>query len=155
MPDHIAGVISDTHGFLRPEILEAFKGCDHIVHAGDIGDPHIIDDLSKIAPVTAVRGNCDRDGWAYKIPRTEAIKIGEVYLYVLHDINQLDINVKAAGFDVVICGHSHKPLLEKHDGVIYLNPGSAGPKRFTLPIGAAKLKIEGKSIDVEFIKLSD
>lgn len=155
MQENIVGVISDTHGLLRMEILEAFKGCDHIVHAGDIGDPHIIDELSKIAPVTAVRGNCDRDGWAYKIPRTEAIKIGEVYLYILHDLNQLDINVKAAGYDVVICGHSHRPLVEKRDGIIFLNPGSAGPKRFTLPIGAAKLRILGKSAEVEFIKLED
>jgi len=155
MQQNIIGVISDTHGLLRPEILKVFKGCRHIVHAGDIGDPHIIDELSKIAPVTAVRGNCDRDGWAYGFPKTETVRIGDIHFYLLHDLNQLDLNPKAAGFDAVISGHTHRPLLEHRDGVIYLNPGSAGPKRFTLPAGAARLRVEGKSIDVEFIKLDD
>lgn len=155
MPENIIGVISDTHGLLRPEILKAFKGCGHIIHAGDIGDPHIIDELSRIAPVTAVRGNCDRDGWAYTLPKTETVRIGDINFYVLHDLNRLDLNPKAAGFDAVISGHTHRALLERRDGVIYLNPGSAGPKRFNLPIGAARLRAEGKSIDVEFIKLDD
>lgn len=155
MPENIIGVISDTHGLLRPEILKAFKGCEHIIHAGDIGDPYIIDELSKIAPVTAVRGNCDRDGWAYTFPKTETVRIGDIHFYLLHDLNQLDLNPKVAGFDAVISGHTHRPLLEHRDGVIYLNPGSAGPKRFTLPAGAARLRVEGKSIDVEFIKLDD
>lgn len=155
MTEHIVGVISDTHGLLRPEILNVFKDCEHIVHAGDIGDPYIIDALNKIAPVTAVRGNCDMDGWAYKFPFTETMNIGEICLYLLHDLNRLDLDPKTAGFDAVISGHTHRPLLERRDGVMFLNPGSAGPKRFTLPISAVKLRVKGKSIDVEFIKLDD
>ncbi|MDI3480846.1 MAG: uncharacterized protein PWQ97_501 [Tepidanaerobacteraceae bacterium] len=155
MTEHIIGVISDTHGLLRPEILKALKDCEHILHAGDIGDAHIIDALNKIAPVTAVRGNCDRDGWVYKFPRSESVKIGEICLYLLHDLNWLDLDPKAAGFDAVINGHTHRPLSEYRNGVLYLNPGSAGPKRFTLPISAAKLRVKGKSMEVEFIKLDD
>lgn len=134
MTEHIVGVISDTHGLLRPEILNVFKECEHIVHAGDIGDLHIIDALNKIAPVTAVRGNCDRDGWAYKFPFAETLNRGEICLYLLHDLNRLDLDPKMAGFDMVISGHIHRPLLEHRNGVMFLNPGSAGPKRFTLPI---------------------
>ncbi|MCR4430285.1 MAG: metallophosphatase family protein [Tepidanaerobacteraceae bacterium] len=155
MAEHTIGVISDTHGILRPEILQVFKDCGQIIHAGDIGDPHIIDSLGKIASVYAVRGNCDRDGWAYSLPLTKIVEIGDVCIYLMHDLNRLDLDPKAAGFDAVISGHTHRPLLECRNGVMFLNPGSAGPKRFNLPISAARLRIKGKSIEAEFIKLDD
>ncbi|HEY2232743.1 MAG TPA: metallophosphoesterase family protein [Candidatus Angelobacter sp.] len=141
----IVGIISDTHGLLRPEAVELLRGSEHIIHAGDIGAPEIIPELEKIAPVTAIRGNVDTQAWGRKYAETEVVELGGVFLYVIHDANAIDLNPKAAGFAAVISGHSHKPKQEVKDGVLYFNPGSAGPRRFKLPISVGRLVImEGK-----------
>ena len=140
------GVISDTHGLLRPEAIERLAGVDHIFHAGDIGRPEVISDLRRIAPVTAVRGNVDRDEWAAGYAQTELVKLGGHFFYVLHNVAELDLDPVAAGIDVVVSGHSHQPKIETVDGVLYLNPGSAGPRRFSLPIALATLDVSGKEI---------
>lgn len=140
------GIISDTHGLLRPEAVERLAGVQHIIHAGDIGRPDVISDLRRIAPVTAVRGNIDRDDWAAGHPHTELVKLGGRFFYVLHNLAQLDLDPVAAGIDVVVSGHSHQPRIETVDGVVYLNPGSAGPRRFSLPIALATLDLSGKEI---------
>ena len=137
------GLISDTHGLLRPEALRFLRGADHIIHAGDIGAPEILQALRAMAPVTAVRGNNDRDAWAREVPGTADLKVGEVVIHVLHDIAELRLRPR---FRVVVSGHSHKPRLEERDGVLYVNPGSAGPRRFTLPIAVGELKIAGASV---------
>jgi putative phosphoesterase len=147
------GVISDTHGLVRPEALEALKGSELIVHAGDIGGPEVIETLRRVAPVVAVRGNNDRGEWAEALPEYEALEVGGKFLYVLHDLNELDINPSAAGFRVVVSGHSHRPLMEERRGVLYLNPGSAGPRRFTLPVTAARLRLNGDDASAEIINL--
>ena len=149
----IIGVISDTHGLLRPEAVEALRGSEHIVHAGDIGSPEIIPALEKIAPVTAIRGNIDREPWTKKFPATEVVELAGLHIYIIHDVNALDLNAKAAGFAAVISGHSHQPKQEAKDGVLYFNPGSAGPRRFKLPITVGRLeivdgKMSGKIIDL-------
>ncbi len=148
----IIGVISDTHGLLRAEAIAALQGADAIVHAGDIGKPEVLDALREIAPLTVVRGNVDR--WAADLPDTETLTLQGFRLYVLHDLNELGIDPRAAGFDVVISGHSHKPLISRRDGVIYLNPGSAGPRRFTLPIALAKLEVSPAGLNPEIIELT-
>jgi putative phosphoesterase len=140
------GVISDTHGLVRPEAVEFLKGSDSIIHCGDICDPTVIATLSRIAPVTAVRGNNDSGAWAQGLPESELVCFGDIHVYVLHDLSQIDIDPVAAGVSVVLSGHSHKPHLEWRDGVVYLNPGSAGPRRFKLPISVAELMIEGGSV---------
>lgn len=140
------GIISDTHGLLRPEAVERLAGVDHIIHAGDIGRPEVIAELRRIAPVTAVRGNVDRDAWARGYPHTELVKLGGRFFYVLHNVAELDLDPAAAGIDVVVSGHSHQPRIETADGVVYLNPGSAGPRRFSLPIALATLELSGKEI---------
>jgi putative phosphoesterase len=140
------GVISDTHGLVRPEAVEFLKGSDSIIHCGDICDPQVIAVLSHIAPVTAVRGNNDTGAWAEGLPQSNLICFGEIHVYVLHDLSQLDIDPVAAGVSVVLSGHSHKPHLESRDGVVYLNPGSAGPRRFKLPVSVAELIIDGRSV---------
>jgi len=127
----LIGVISDTHGLLRPEAIEALRGSEHIIHAGDVGSPEILEKLSTIAPVTAVRGNIDKGKWSRKLPETDALELGGSSIYVLHDLAQLDLKPKAAGFAVVVSGHSHVPKQETRDGVLYLNPGSAGRRRFS------------------------
>jgi len=137
----IVGVISDTHGLLRPEALELLRGSEHIIHAGDIGEPEIIPALERIAPVTAIRGNIDRSAWAQRFPETEMVELGGLHLYVIHDLNALDLNPKAAGVAVVISGHSHQAKQEVKEGVLYFNPGSAGPRRFKLPVTLGKLEI--------------
>ncbi|RJR41435.1 MAG: metallophosphoesterase [Deltaproteobacteria bacterium] len=147
------GVISDTHGFLRPQALEALKGVSLIIHAGDIGSPEILEKLSEIAPVKAVRGNTDRGEWALALPQTEVVEVGEVRIYVLHDLHALDLAPKAAGFAAVVFGHSHRPHLERKNGVLFLNPGSAGPRRFTLPVCLAYLKVQENSLEAEFVPL--
>ncbi|HZR31922.1 MAG TPA: metallophosphoesterase family protein [Terriglobales bacterium] len=147
------GVISDTHGLLRPQALAALKGSDYIVHAGDVGSPEIIGQLAEIAPVTAVRGNVDTEAWARKLPETNVLQVGGVSLYVLHDLAQLDLNAAAAGFAAVISGHSHKPKHELRDGVLYLNPGSAGPRRFKLPVTVARLHVVGLKLKPEIVHL--
>ncbi len=141
------GIISDTHGLLRPEAVELLRGSEHIIHAGDIGAPEIIPELEKIAPVTAIRGNVDTEAWARRFAETEVVELGGILLYVIHDVNAIDLHPRAAGFAAVISGHSHKPKQEVKDGVLYFNPGSAGPRRFTLPISVGRLTIsEGQLI---------
>jgi hypothetical protein len=137
------GLISDTHGLLREEASAFLHGCDHIIHGGDIGRAGILDELAAIAPVTAVRGNIDTAPWAQQVSRTEFVTLGTVCVYVLHDLAQLDIELAAAGVQVVVSGHSHTPRIAERDGVLYVNPGSAGPRRFKLPIAAGELAIAG------------
>jgi len=146
------GVISDTHGLLRPEVYEAFHSVERIIHAGDIGSESILKELEHIAPVTAVRGNMDGE-WAYKLKRTEALEINGNLIYIIHDIAGLDLDPEASGTSVIISGHSHKPSAGKHEGVLYINPGSAGPRRFTLPVSVGLLHINSKGIRAELIKL--
>jgi putative phosphoesterase len=147
------GVISDTHGLLRPEAVEALKGSELIVHAGDIGGPDVIEALRAIAPVVAVRGNNDRGEWAEAFPVYDVVEVGALFVYVLHDLKELDLSPEAAGFRVVVSGHSHKPLAEERRGVLYLNPGSAGPRRFTLPVTIARLSVSGHDASAEIINL--
>ena len=147
------GIISDTHGLLRPEAVELLRGSEHIIHAGDIGAPELIPELEKIAPVTAIRGNVDTQEGARRFAETEVVDLAGLYLYVIHDANALDLNPKAAGFAAVISGHSHKPKLEVKDGVLYFNPGSAGPKRFTLPIGVGRLTVDGGHLSAEILQI--
>ena len=140
------GLISDTHGLLRPEAIAFLRGSHYIVHAGDICDPRILEALAALAPVTAVRGNNDRGGWAQRLRETELLRVGELSIYAIHDLAQLDIDPRAAGVRVVVSGHSHKPLVEERDGVLYVNPGSSGPRRFRLPIAAGELLVAGSSV---------
>lgn len=147
----IVGVISDTHGLLRPEALAALRGSDYIIHAGDVGDPAILDKLAEVAPVTAVRGNVDHGAWAQKIPATNVLEIGEVSIYVLHSIQELDVKPEAAKFAAVVYGHSHVPKQEMKNGVLYFNPGSAGPRRFKLPVSVGRLTIEGGKIKAKIL----
>jgi uncharacterized protein len=147
------GVISDTHGLLRPEALAVLRGSDFIVHAGDIGEPELIQALRALAPVTVVRGNNDKGAWADAIAETEVLQVGEVFIYVLHNLAELDLDPVAAGFHVVVSGHSHHPLVERRDGVLYVNPGSAGPRRFKLPIAVAQLQIVERSVDARIVQL--
>ena len=149
----ILGVISDTHGLLRSEAVEALHGADRILHAGDVGDPEILDTLAQIAPVTAVRGNIDTESWAQTLPQTEVVEIGGVSIYILHDLGRLDLKPEAAGIHAVIYGHSHQPKIEMRKGVLYFNPGSAGPRRFQLPVSVGKLRIEDGRIKAELVEL--
>jgi uncharacterized protein len=153
MPEHRIGVISDTHGLLRPEAVAALTRVELIIHAGDLGNPQILADLSRLAPVHAVRGNTDRGAWAAALPRNRVVEVGGLLLYVLHDLHTLDLDPAAAGLSAVIFGHSHSPHLEHKNGVLYLNPGSAGPRRFTLPVSLAILKIQNHSLNSNLIKL--
>ena len=136
------GLISDTHGLLRPEALEYLAGSDHIVHGGDIGDPAILEALRAIAPLTAVRGNNDRGSWAKRLRDTEILEIGDVRICVVHDVHDF----AGGDCDVVVSGHSHKPKVERKDGILYVNPGSSGPRRFSLPVAAGELSIAGSSV---------
>jgi putative phosphoesterase len=148
------GIISDTHGLLRPEAVAFLRGSDYIVHAGDIGDAAVLSELSAVAPVTAVRGNNDNGQWAETIAETEVLKVGAVSVYVLHDLAHLDLNPAAAGYQVVVSGHSHKPSMERRGDVLYLNPGSAGPRRFKLPIAVAELKVTGGAVEGRLVELA-
>ena len=148
------GLISDTHGLIREEALKALAGCAHIIHAGDIVKPEILDKLREIAPLTAVRGNNDRGAWAQPLPEHEVVEFGPVLVYVRHDRAELDIDPSAAGFRVVVCGHSHKPAVETREGVLYVNPGSAGPRRFKLPIAVGQLLIDGERVEAKIIELA-
>ena len=150
----VVGVISDTHGMLRPEAVEALCGSQHLIHAGDIGSPEILGQLSAIAPVTAVRGNVDKGDWARELPATQVLELAGISIYVLHDVAQLDLKPKAAGFAVVISGHSHTPKQETRDGVLYFNPGSAGPRRFKLPITVGRLTLGAAGVRGEVLQLS-
>jgi putative phosphoesterase len=147
------GLISDTHGLLRAEALEALRGSRYIVHAGDIGDPAILEALSRLAPVTAVRGNNDIGPWARKLPETATLKAGRVCICVVHDLKALDLDPAAEGCAAVVAGHSHQPARARRDGVLYVNPGSAGPRRFTLPVSVGRLVIRGTRIECRLIGL--
>src|SRR5215510_13193224 len=136
----LVGVISDTHGLLRPEVLKAFKGVDLILHAGDIGDPEVLEKLRSLSDVVAVRGNNDRDTWAKKIPESRVVEIEQAQIYLLHDLKEMTLDPDTSGFQAVISGHSHKPSIQERHGVLFINPGSAGPRRFKLPISVARLK---------------
>lgn len=148
------GVISDTHGLLRPEAIATLHGSDYIVHAGDIGAPEILSQLEEIAPVTAVRGNVDRGPWTREIPTTNVLEVGGVSIYVLHILDDLDLNPAAAGFAAVIYGHSHEPYQDTRSGVLYFNPGSAGPRRFRLPVSVGMLQVSGQKIKAEIVDLA-
>jgi putative phosphoesterase len=147
------GVISDTHGLVRPQALRALAGADLIVHAGDVGSAEVLDALRAVAPVVAVRGNNDRGAWASSLAETEVVQTDGRSLYVLHDLKELDLDPRVAGFDAVIAGHSHQPRIDRRDGVLYLNPGSAGPRRFRLPIAFAWLAVDAAGLDAEIVHL--
>jgi uncharacterized protein len=148
------GVISDTHGLLRPQAMAALQGSALIIHAGDVGDPNIIDELRKIAPVVAVRGNVDRGAWAARLPQSEIVEHEGVLLYVLHILEDLDLDPPTAGFHAVITGHTHRPKMETKDDVLYFNPGSAGPRRFDLPVSVGRLTVADGKLRGEIITLT-
>jgi putative phosphoesterase len=152
---HRIGVVSDTHGLVRPELLEALSGVEMIVHAGDVGGAQVLELLRAQAPVVAVRGNMDGGPWARGLRKAEVVEIDRSLLYVLHDAQEIDLDPAAAGFRAVISGHSHRPSLCRRKGVLFLNPGSAGPRRFSLPVSAAILYLEGESVEAELIELKD
>jgi len=147
------GVLSDTHGLLRPSVLQALTGVDHILHAGDIGDPAILDALRGIAPTTAIRGNVDVSGPCARLPPTEAVELAGYLFYLVHSIHDLDLNPKAAGISVVVSGHSHEPSMETRGGVLYLNPGSCGPRRFRLPVTLVILTLDQAGLHPELVDL--
>lgn len=153
MEKWLIGVISDTHGLVRPEVYTTLEGSDLIIHAGDIGSSNVLEELESIAPVVAVRGNTDRGSYSGTLPLTEVVDIGEIFIYIIHDLNELDIDPKTAGFHVIISGHTHKPNYTREDGIIYLNPGSAGPRRFDLPVSVALMEIYGEDINIEIIEI--
>jgi putative phosphoesterase len=147
------GLISDTHGLLRPEAFDALRGSDFIVHGGDIGEGDILGKLSTLAPVTAVRGNNDRASWAARIPEHETVRIGDITLHALHDLADLSIDPSAASVDVVVSGHSHIPKIERRSGVLFVNPGSAGPVRFRLPVSVGLLQVSGREVTARIVEL--
>jgi putative phosphoesterase len=148
----LIGIISDTHGLVRPEAVAALQGVDLILHAGDIGNQDVLETLKQLAPVVAVRGNNDKGEWANDLPQWEVSEVGPVSIYILHDLKEMDIRPDGI-FQVVVSGHSHKPLVEERKGVLYLNPGSAGPRRFSLPVTLAHLKVEGEEVAAHVIQL--
>jgi len=147
------GLISDTHGLLRPEASTFLRGCDHIIHGGDICEQRILDELVAIAPLTVVRGNNDVGAWARDIPETALFELGGVRFYAIHNLAELPIDPVAAGVRVVVSGHSHRPLAQERDGVLFVNPGSAGPRRFKLPISAGELLLDGGAITPRIVEL--
>jgi putative phosphoesterase len=149
------GLISDTHGLLRDEALRVLEGSELIIHAGDVGNPEIIETLKSIAPVVAVRGNVDSGAWASALPETEVVETAAATIFVLHDVHMLDLNPAAAGFQIVVSGHSHKPGRTEQNGILYINPGSAGPRRFQLPVTVARLNLAKTPWKLEFIDLLD
>lgn len=153
--NYLIGVISDTHGLLRQSAIKALEGSDLIIHAGDIGNQEVLESLKTIAPVVAVRGNVDYGTWAHHLKHSEVVDIEALSFYVLHDLSELDLDPKAAGFNAVISGHSHRPSIENKNDVHFLNPGSAGPRRFNLPITVAQLKCKGNSVQSHFIELKN
>lgn len=153
MAEPLIGVISDTHGLFRPEAVKALAGVELIIHAGDMGGPEVLEALGRIAPVQAVRGNTDRGEFGASLPLSLVVEVGGRRLYVLHELYALDLDPVTAGFAAVIFGHSHRPHQERRDGVLYLNPGSAGPRRFTLPVTMARLRVGNHALTAEFIEL--
>jgi putative phosphoesterase len=159
-PDHVkpkntlrVGLISDTHGLLRPEATASLQGCDHILHGGDIGAPDILKRLATLAPVTAVRGNNDTEAWAASLPATQLLELPAVRIYLIHNLDELELEPAAADIRVIVSGHSHRGLIRERDGVLYVNPGSAGPRRFRLPISVAQLEISGTHVAAKLIEL--
>lgn len=150
----LVGVISDTHGLLRPEALDALRGCDLIIHAGDVGSPDLLEPLRALAPLHVVRGNVDHGGWAAALPMTARVDVGGNVVHVLHNIAELGLDPVAAGLSAVVYGHSHKPSIENRDGVLLLNPGSAGPRRFSLPIALARVRVVGRKLHPEIVTLA-
>lgn len=152
--ERLVGVISDTHGLVRPEAVDALRGVEMILHAGDVGGSQVLEALAAVAPVVAVRGNNDKGEWAGALPEWEVVEVGAVSIYVLHDLKGMDISPSGAGFRVVVSGHSHKPSVEERKGVLYVNPGSAGPRRFSLPVSVARLRVAGEEVNAQVIELS-
>jgi putative phosphoesterase len=152
---HIIGVISDTHGLLSPAAVAALQGSELIIHAGDVGKLEIIDGLREIAPVEAIRGNVDHGIWAQGLPQTRTVEVGGVRIFVIHNIDDLSIDAAAAGYAAVISGHSHRPSAVQKNGVLFLNPGSAGPRRFNLPVSVALLHVVGKTVEAELVQLKE
>jgi putative phosphoesterase len=146
-------LLSDTHGLLRPEARAFLIGCDYIVHGGDVGDPKILDELAAVATLIAVRGNNDAAPWAAHLRRTELIRVGNVFVYIIHNLAELDIEPRAAGVRVVVSGHSHKPSVEEREGILYVNPGSCGPRRFKLPISVGEIVVSGSAVTARIIEL--
>lgn len=153
MSEVLVGIISDTHGLVRLEAVRALKGSELLIHAGDIGNPQVIEQLHEIAPTFVVRGNNDRGAWAADLPVTQVVEVGELLFYVLHEISQLDVDPAIAGFAAVVSGHSHQPSIQFRDGVLYLNPGSAGPRRFSLPGAIARVHVSGRQMRPEIVEL--
>ena len=153
-PEFLVGVVSDTHGLLRPQVVEALAGSQLVIHAGDVGSPEILPSLSRLARVEAVRGNVDTAAWAQSLPETAVVEVQRYSLYILHDLKQLDLDPRAAGFAAVISGHSHVPASEMRNGVLYFNPGSAGPRRFRLPVSVGKLWVSPSGIRSEIMPLN-
>lgn len=151
--ERLVGVISDTHGLVRPQAIEALRGVEMILHAGDVGNPEVLEVLKGIAPVVAVRGNNDKGAWAEELPEREVLEIGDVSVYMLHDLKEFDTDPPEAGFQVIVSGHSHKPSVEEREGILYLNPGSAGPRRFRLPVTVARLIVTGEAVSARVIEL--
>ena len=147
------GLISDTHGLLRPEAVHALRGSDFIIHAGDIGDPTVLDELSRLAPVTAIRGNNDKGAWASALPETEVLNVGATSVFVIHNLAEIAVDPTVAGFHVVVSGHSHRPTYRMERGVLFVNPGSAGPRRFKLPVAAGRLLIAGTQVTPRLFEL--
>jgi putative phosphoesterase len=149
----LVGVISDTHGLLRPEAVAALRGSDLIIHAGDVGAPDVIDELRNLAPTFVVRGNVDKASWAAALPTTAHVEVGGLLFHVLHDISELDLDPAAVGYAAVVYGHSHQPSIEMREGVLFLNPGSAGPRRFRLPVSIARVRVSGHALRPEIVEL--
>ncbi|HEY2683237.1 MAG TPA: metallophosphoesterase family protein [Steroidobacteraceae bacterium] len=148
------GVLSDTHGLLRPEVRQFLVGCDYIVHGGDIGGAEILESLQLLAPLVAVRGNNDREPWAARLKETELVRIGDIFLYAIHDLNEIDLDPEAAEVQVVVSGHSHKPKIEKRGGILYFNPGSCGPRRFQLPVSIGELRVSGTKVSARTVEIA-
>jgi putative phosphoesterase len=153
--DGLIGLVSDTHGLVRPSVVRALAGVELIVHAGDVGDAAVLERLGQIAPVVAIRGNNDRGAWAKPLRTTEVVEIGSAVVYVLHDLGELDLDPAAAGFHAVVSGHSHRPKVEWRESVLYVNPGSVGPRRFSLPIAFALLRVRGAKLEARIVELED
>ena len=148
------GVISDTHGLLRPEARSFLVGCDYIIHGGDIGSAGILEELAVLAPLIVVRGNNDRESWAETLPETEMMRVGGVFVYVIHDLSQLDVEPEVIGAQVIVSGHSHRPQLKEQGGILYINPGSCGPRRFKLPISVGELWVQGSRVRGNTVELA-
>jgi putative phosphoesterase len=151
---HLIGLISDTHGLIRPEALDALRNSDLIIHCGDIGDPAVLEALRTIAPVRAIRGNNDKGAWACRLPTSDVVEVGRRYIYVLHNLSELNRDPAAAGFTAVVSGHSHKPLIEKRAKIFFVNPGSAGPRRFSLPVTVATLALRSGRCEAKIVQLA-